>query len=295
MGLEINQQIQEQKIQQCILNIDMTVRHLYFSFADLKELKIPSNSQVFSDAIQYSYIRICTVLDELDILHGLAGEDIFLRETLHCAHPAIKGIKKYSGLKKARNLMLAHLNRDSKKQFIPWWDELIEFKLPRTHKEINQILVFLNLVNTILVSRYDVKFTEFSESVRPSFEKYFEKVEELEKETNDNPTPLDNVEIEIQKRCQEIGLVNFNLDPGLIKYWKHGISRHFKPRKVVDIMKMSDEALKELPEFRLAVYDFIDQMNKKRFKPLTKSEIEGFLGHLITEFRKQMADSLQGN
>lgn len=278
----------DEKIQQCILNIDMTVRHLFFSIEDLKELKIPQKSQVFTDVLQYTYIRICTALDEISILHGLAKDDVFLQDTLYCAQPAIRDINQYTGLRRARNLMLAHLNRNTKKQFTPWWDELIDFKLPRTYKEINQILKFLNLINTIIVSRYHDKFSLFSDSVRPNFEKYFKEVERLEEQMVNAPTPLDAIEIEIQNRCEEKGLVNFALDPAMIKYWEHGITRHFKPRPVHEVLKMGDDEIKQLPEFRLAVQKFIADKNRKHERPLLSDEIARLEALLIAEFRNEM-------
>jgi hypothetical protein len=278
----------DEKILQCILNIDMTTRHLFLSLEDLKDLKIPQKSQVFTDMIQYSYIRICTALDEISILHGLAKDNIFLQETLYCAQPAIKGINKYTGLKRARNLMLAHLNRDMKKQFTPWWDELITFKLPRTYKEINQILKFLNLINTIIVSRYHEKFSLFNNSIRTNFEKYFQEIEKLEANAVNNPTPLDDVEIEIQKRCQEKGLVNFVLDPAMIKYWEHGITRHFKPRPLDAILKMSGAEIKQLPEFQLAIQKFLANENRKRDRPLLSDEIARFEYMLVMKFKEEM-------
>jgi len=81
--------------------MDMAVRHLFFSIESLKELKIPHNSQVFTDVIQYTYIRICTALDEISILHSLAKDDAYLKDTLYCVQPAIKSIKRYTGLRKA--------------------------------------------------------------------------------------------------------------------------------------------------------------------------------------------------
>jgi hypothetical protein len=285
----------DEKILQCILNIDMTVRHLFLSVEDLKDLKIPQKSQVFTDMIQYSYIRICTALDEISILHGLAKDNIFLQDTLYCAQPAIKGINKYTGLKRARNLMLAHLNRDPKKQFTPWWDELITFKLPRTYKEINQILKFLNLINTIIVSRYQDKFKLFNDSMRANFEKYFQEVDKLEKDAISNPTPLDDVEIEIQKRCEEKGLVDFLLDPAMIKYWEHGIKRHFKPRPIDAVLKMSDDEIIALPEFQLAVQKFLANENRKRHRPLLSDEIAGLESILVAEFKKDMIRVNHGN
>lgn len=287
--------ITDEKILQCILNIDMTVRHLFLSIEDLKELKIPQKSHVFTDMIQYSYIRICTVLEEISILHGLAKDNIFLQETLYCAQPAIKGINKYTGLKRARNLMLAHLNRDMKKRFTPWWDELITFKLPRTYKEINQILKFLNLINTIIVSRYHKKFNLFNDSIRANFEKYFRDIEKLEADAVNNPTPLDEVEIEIQKRCEEKGLVDFLLDPVMIKYWEHGITRHFKPRPIDTVLKMSDAEIMDLPEFQLAVQKFLANENRKRERPLLSDEIAHIQSALVTEFKKEMVRVNRGN
>lgn len=103
------------------------------------------------------------------------------------------------------------------------------------------------------------------------------------------PTPLDEVEIEIQKRCEEKGLVNFILDPAMIKYWEHGIARHFKPRSMDAVLKMSDDEIKKLPEFQLAVQKFLANENRKRERPLLSGEIARLEFFLVAEFKKEMA------
>lgn len=110
-----------------------------------------------------------------------------------------------------------------------------------------------------------------------------------------NPTPLDEVDIEIQKRCEEKGLVDFLLDPAMIKYWEHGIKRHFKPRPIDAVLKMSDVEIIALPEFQLAVQKFLANENQKRGRPLLSKEIARIESLLVLEFKKEMIRMSNGN
>ncbi|MCD9019143.1 hypothetical protein [Parachryseolinea silvisoli] len=284
----MSQNLNNEKIQQCILNIDMVARHLFFSVEGMKELKVPLQSQVFTDVIQYSYIRICTILDEVTILNGLAKGDIFLQDTLYCMKPALKGINEYKGLRKARNLLLAHYNRDQKNVFTPWWTELADFKLPRTYKELNQILGLILLINTILVTRYNTEFHNFSDRQHPDFEKYFDEVEKLESDATTTPSPLDEIQDEVQRRCIEKGIVDIIIDPAMIEYFKDGIAKKFKPRPVDEIHKMTDEELRNQPEFRLAFASLVARENKRRDRPLNSKELECLETVIIGLFRNSV-------
>lgn len=191
----------------------MVCRSMYLSFSEVRKLKLASNSVVLGDVIRYSYIQFCIILDEFDILYSLAKDDIYLRDTLAVVKPSLKGFKKYTGIRKARNILLAHFNRNRAGDFKPWWIELKNLKLPRTQKEIGEIHMWLHLTNSILVSRYYDEIKEMSLASKPLLDEYFEWVKSDEKRSMITPSPLGDVFDDIDKLMKEKGIKNIVLDP----------------------------------------------------------------------------------
>ena len=201
------------KIQECLLNIDMVCRAMYLSFTEVRKLKLPLNSVVLGDVIRYSYIQFCIILDEFEILHGLAKDDIYLRDTLFIVKPSLKGFKQYTGIRKARNILLAHFNRSKTGEFKPWWIELKNLKLPRTQKEIGEIHMWLHLTNSVLVTRYYEEIKELSLKSKPLVDEYFEWVKSDEKQSAITPTPLRDVFKEVDDRMKKKGMQGVIIDP----------------------------------------------------------------------------------
>lgn len=210
--MKLNKEINN-KIQYSILNIDMICRSMFQSYQDTINLKIPLNSVVYGDMTRYSYIQFCLIFDEIETLNGLAKDDEYLKDTLYVISPAIKAMNKFSGIRKARNIMLAHFNRDKKGNFLPWWVALRDLKLPRTLKEVKQIYLWLQIVNTIIATRYRNELLEITNKVRDDVKSYFNWAVEQENFSIENPTLLDNVEEEVKIRIHELGIENLNIDP----------------------------------------------------------------------------------
>lgn len=201
------------KILQCILNIDMVCRSMYASSKDRIEFKTPPESVIFADSIRYSYIQLCSILDELKILNSFAKNDIYLKETLYIISPALRAIKKYNGIRPARNSMLAHFNRDKSGHFIPWWKTLKDLKLPRTKREIAQIFTYLNIINGIIVTRYYEQLKGFTNENKKDVDYYLETVVNQENNEIQNPSSFVEIESEIEKRMSEKGMDKIIVDP----------------------------------------------------------------------------------
>ena len=180
-------------LQECILNIDMTCRSLYAANIERIKFKIPKSSVIFMDSIRYSYIQLCTIQDELKILNGLAKNDEYLKNTLYIISPAARALNKYTGIRKARNVMFAHFNRDRNDNFTPWWKELIGLKLPRFKDELVHIMTYVQLINGIIVTRYYEQLKEISKEVEKEVNEYFEWIKIQEKDVLENLTPFANV------------------------------------------------------------------------------------------------------
>lgn len=201
------------KINECLLNIDMICRGIYLSFIELRKLDLPFDSVIQGDVTRYSYIQFCIILDEFDILHALAKDDSYLQDTLYIVKPSLKGIKKYDGIRKARNIMLAHFNRGKSREFKPWWIELKNLKLPRTQKEIGEIHIWLHLTNSILVTRYYEEIKELSLKEKPLLDEYFQWVQAEEKKSSFNLTPLEEIFKDVDERMKEKGMNEVIIDP----------------------------------------------------------------------------------
>lgn len=209
------------EIKECVMNIDMTCRSMYLSNRDVRVLKIPTKSTVYGDMVRYSYIQLCSILDEFEILNRYAKDDFYLRDTLYVISPALKAINQYTGIRKARNNMLAHFNRDKSGKFLPWWSCLKELKLPRTQVEILQIYVWLHVINSILSTRYLSELEEMSTLYKPDVDLYFQGVEKQEVDAIKNPTPLDSIIDEVDKRMVEKNIGLLTVDPIMTELYAH--------------------------------------------------------------------------
>lgn len=191
----------------------MTCRCLYAANIERIKFKIPKGSVIFMDSIRYSYIQLCTILDELKILNGIAKNDEYLKDTLYIISPASRALNKYTGIRKARNVMFAHFNRDRRNNFTPWWKELIGLKLPRFKDELVHIMTYLQLINGIIVTRHYEQLKEISLEAEKDVSDYFKWVETQEKEVLANLTPFANVDKEVEKRMSEHNMTEIVIDP----------------------------------------------------------------------------------
>ncbi len=204
---------EKRKIQECILNIDMTCRSMYAANIERIKLNIPKDSVIFMDSIRYAYIQLCTIQDELNILNRIAKNNNYLRDTLYIISPASRALNKYTGIRKARNFMFAHFNRDKKKNFSPWWKELKGLKLPRIKNELSQVFTYLQMINGIIVTRYYEDLKEISLLAKIEVDEYFEWVEIQENEAMINKTPFDDINIEIEERMKAQNMSEIVIDP----------------------------------------------------------------------------------
>ena len=191
----------------------MICRSMYATNRDRIELKIPSESVIHADSIRYSYIQLCTILDELKILSSFAKNNLYLRDTLYVISPAVRAIKKFNGIRTARNYMLAHFNRDKQKNFYPWWIALKEMKLPRTKGDLSQIYTYLNVINGIIVTRYYNDLKEFSQISKKEVDLYVIWMLEQEEKSIKHPTSFVDIENEIEKRMKEMNITGIAIDP----------------------------------------------------------------------------------
>lgn len=211
----------ETKIVECIFNIDMICRSMYQSYEDCITLQIPKETVLYSDLLRYSYLQLCIILDEFEILNGLAKDNQYLKDTLYVVSPIAKALNKYSGIRKARNYLFAHFNRDRKGNFEPWWIVLKDAPLPRTKKEIELVYTWLHLLNAFLVTRYYEEYSKMTKLIEPDFFSFVDWSKSKEQEVA-IITPFDSLPEEMKKRFIEKDIEDkLILDPIMSRVLKH--------------------------------------------------------------------------
>jgi len=210
-----------ERIQECIFNIDVICRSMFAATVERKDLGVPKSSVMYSDSVRYSYIQVCIILDEIDLLHNLAKDDQYLKDTLYIISPIVRAIKKFTGIRKARNSVFAHFNRDSKKkEFYPWWKALREMKLPRAKIEQDIMHVALMAINSTLATRYYDDLKEFSIKSYEEMKSYEKWDMEQKENLNAIPNVFKEPMMELQKRGIEKKMDGFIIDPFILEYEK---------------------------------------------------------------------------
>ncbi len=220
----------DSKIIECIFNIDMICRGMYQSYEDCQFLEIRKDTVLYSDLLRYRYLQICMILDEFELLTRLAKDNEYLKDTLYIVSPITKVLNKYTGIRKARNSIFAHFNRDKKRNFKPWWIALKDSNLPRSPQEIDLLYIWLHLLNAFLVTRYYKDLEAMSILVEPDLHSFTNWARNKENEITIN-TPFDSLAVEIQNRLNEKGIPDqLILDPTMDRV----LNNLEKTRKAVD-------------------------------------------------------------
>jgi len=207
------------KITECVFNIDVLYRELEENLMRFHKMKLGLDHPHHAAVLRYNYIQVCSILDELDILHGEAKSDNYLKDTLYVLSPALKKLKQFNGLKRARNTFLAHFNRDKKKQFYPWWKSLKGLRLPRNPNEVRQLYALIYIINSLLVSRYYDELKEISIQFKDEEKEYFKWVETEEEKVKNEPNNLDDIKEETHRRFIEKDFKNVRMQYPPLKSW----------------------------------------------------------------------------
>ena len=83
----------------------------------------------------YVLILVSSFIDEWEMVESM-GNNLQIRETLKDASPATDRIRKWKGLKKIRNQLLAHAHRDNNGDFIPAWESFSKYFTPTNYSEV---------------------------------------------------------------------------------------------------------------------------------------------------------------
>jgi hypothetical protein len=155
-----------ERILQCIYNINTIVSNIQSVNVHIEELKLKPDTYCHDDLTRYSYLKICAFLDEMDILNSFSKDDNSVLDIMYSIKPFMQIVSKYkTGFKQTRNSMLAHLNRDTCGNFVPAWKKFNSLKLPRDIEEMNLIYGSLDMIRVILIDSYKIEFRKFHDSI----------------------------------------------------------------------------------------------------------------------------------
>lgn len=133
--------------------------------AAIQPLKFPSGHVLSRDAMFFSIIKICIVIEEINILNGMCKDDIYLRKLMNCVKPFTSTATKYEkDFNNFRNSFVAHLQRDKKKKFKVYSSIFDTLNVPRHQREWDFIYDCLELFKQVLVGAYPA-FLKFNDEM----------------------------------------------------------------------------------------------------------------------------------
>lgn len=198
------------ELQKCLINIKWIFTEMYFDYHGAKNIQTSNNNYLIAKVSKYGYIQVCSFLEEYEILNRLSQNDEDLRNTLYVCAPIVRNLKKYKGLKKMRNLMLAHVNRDKLKNFEPWWEELKGLRKPIHKEDINELYESLAFIVDMLNVRHKKEWEEAIPYLEKSLRDYIKEDIALQHKLKHKEKTMKEINAEVLKRMDEKNISPLN-------------------------------------------------------------------------------------
>ncbi len=176
---------------------------MYLDYTETKNIQTDNRNFLIYKVSKYGFIQVCSFLEEYSILSRLSKDDENLRDTLYVCAPVIRNLKKYNGLTKMRNLMLAHVNRDKLGNFKPWWNELNGLRKPSTEKDINELYESLAFVIDMLSVRHKKEWDEAIPYLEKSVKDYMAEDAKVQFDKIEKEKSMREINQEVLKRMKE--------------------------------------------------------------------------------------------
>ena len=199
------------EFQKCLINIKWIFSEMYFDYQDAKNIESNNKNYLIAKVSKYGFIQICSLLEELEILNRLSQNDEVLKDTLYVCAPVIRNIKKYKGLKKMRNLMLAHVNRDKLKKIKPWWNELKGLRKPIHKDDINELYESLAFIVDMLSVRHKKEWENAIPYLDNSIRQYMSEDADLQIKMKKREETMKEINSEVLERMKEKNIAPLNL------------------------------------------------------------------------------------
>lgn len=197
------------EFQKCLINIKWIFTEMYFDYQDAKTFPTSNNNDLIAKISKNGYIQVCSFLEEYEILNRLSQNDDVLKDTLYVCAPVIRNLKKFKGLKKMRNLMLAHVNRDKLKNFKPWWNELKGLRKPIHKEDIEELYESLAFIVDLLNVRHKKEWEEAIPYLEKSVRQYMKEDTVLQNELKKKEKTMAEINVEVLKRMKKKNITPF--------------------------------------------------------------------------------------
>jgi hypothetical protein len=191
------------EFQKCLINIKWIFTEMYYDYQDTKNIQTSNSNYLIAKVSKYGFIQVCSFLEECEILNRLSQNDEVLRDTLYVCAPVIRNLNKYKGLRKMRNLMLAHVNRDKLKNFKPWWNELKGLRKPVHKEDINELYESLAFIVDMLNIRHKKEWEEAIPYLEKSLRQFISEDAELQLDFKKSEKTMKEINAEVLKRMEE--------------------------------------------------------------------------------------------
>ena len=176
---------------------------MYLDWTETKSIQTDNRNFLLAKVSKYGLIQVCSFLEEYDILSRLSKDDENLRNTLYVCAPVVRNLKKYNGLRKMRNLMLAHVNRDKLGNFKPWWNELNGLRKPSTEKDIDELYESLAFVVDMLSIRHKKEWDEAIPYLEKSLKDYMTEDAKVQFDKIEKEKSMREINADVLKRMKE--------------------------------------------------------------------------------------------
>ncbi len=197
------------ELQECLINLQLIFSELYFDYQDAKNIQ-SDNSFLKVSLTKYWYIRICSFLEEYEILNRLAKNNEDLKDTLYVCAPIVRNLEKYKGLRKMKNLMLAHFNRDKQQKFKPWWEELKGFRKPLREDDIKELYESIAFIKDLLFLRHKNEWEQTIHYLKISVKLFIKEDIDFQNKMKQVEKSMSDINKEVLKRMKEKNIKPLN-------------------------------------------------------------------------------------
>lgn len=161
----------ETKFFESLYNFDLLVILTLETLNHHEQLNLLSHSPLSRDTMSMTYLRLCAMMEEMQVINSFCKHDSKLRAIMTHLKPFIDYVKQYEkGFSEMRNSAYAHFNRDKNGKFRPFWTTIDKINVPRSLGELRFICESLNYACLVLIVNYP-DYKRFNENATRSYRK----------------------------------------------------------------------------------------------------------------------------
>jgi len=140
-------------LEESLFIIDWLSEHIHSTMESFNAQPV-RDEWVGQQLMKYSWLQICVIMQEWEKLEGQGRDDAYLRNTLKMASPCIRELRRWTGMHKLRNTVIAHFGRDEDGVFEPYWRRLTGLKFPTTNRDMSFLIALTLTAGKVIQARY---------------------------------------------------------------------------------------------------------------------------------------------